>query len=101
MKAIAILVVFGALIYLSPQVPWPGSCNLGVNGMAAKIRYSGLGAERTCQQALEQYPSYYRIDGARTSAETVRCQRTTGGLEVTITDTGAGLVAMSMCGSLK
>lgn len=82
----------------APKIPMWGACSVGVTGTAAKLNYSGWGAEHACQEAAASSGSLYRLKGrGLTSAETVRCERSRGGLSVSVTDTGVGLVAVELC----
>jgi hypothetical protein len=97
---LALLVVGAAAVYWGPSLPLPGACTMGVSGTAAKVRYSGFGAEQACRQLVATDGRFYRSSAPLTSSETVRCQRTIRGVEVTITDTGMGLVAAGICKTL-
>jgi hypothetical protein len=106
---LAVVFGVGAIALWGPwgaNVPLPGRCTLGVVGTAAKMTVSGWGAEQVCQRvAATTTGPWYRSSSGLTSTETVRCQRVFRpglmGLEVTVTDTGMGIVAAAMCTSLK
>lgn len=81
----------------------PGSsCTLGLTGTAAKLTWTGWQAETICEQQLANFPAnqrtFYRVlNWQPSSAEVVRCQYTQGLVRVTVTDTGMGLVSLSLC----
>jgi hypothetical protein len=82
----------------------PGSCTLGVSGAAAKVTFTGLGAEEACRQVQvgAKGVALYRVnDWRRTETETLRCQYRYGQLEISVTDTGLGLVAIGLCSSVS
>lgn len=50
----------------APKIPMWGACSVGVTGTAAKLNYSGWGAEHACQEAAASSGSLYRLKGRRT-----------------------------------